>query len=783
MKLVKLVIVIFFITFIPMSAYSATTIIKVGLILDGTRFNSAELITDLKKEIHALLPGKVQFSDQLILSSSWQFQKAKENYAFLEKHPDVNLIIAFGVLSSGAVIENKRFIKPTMAVGIVEPDIQGLKIQSNNQSNTHNLTYVLFNQSLKRDLKVFKEVYPYKKVGIIADENIISAVVKNTDPIQRLVEQGNATFTIIGLKDGIKDALKRIHEFDAAFLGHMGRFEGEPKKELIENLSKKKIPSFGASLSDIDAGVLASISPDESLVKIIRRTALNIEALISGANFSSLPLNLDYEEKLTINIQAAKKINYSPKFSILARAHVVNELSDSNMKSLTLDEVVDETLKKNIELKISQDEIVLAGEDLKLAKSGYYPSVSANATQTIIDEDRAESSFGKQAQRTASGNLKLEQVLFSDNLNSNVHVNKKVLSARQQSHLALHLDTIYNAVEAYFSVLKTKTGAKIQKKDLELTKKHLAIARQRQLAGYSGASDVYRWQSSIATATSGLFEAMNAYKLSKISLNKLMNRPLNDDIAVKDESLTGDLFRNYSNVSEYKYIDNPATFEKFVDFLVSQALYHSPEIKELEANMAVMERQYLAYKRECYLPTAALTGDATHIFNREGKGSDVSGVSVEDDQWTVAISLSWPLFTGGSTRINQIRTQKQMNQLKKQTDNLILNLEANVRSAALNVVNKYINLESSKESNLYAHKSLELVQQSYASGKVSITELINAQSDALNARLGALTSSYEYLLSVFNIERTTGSYRLFSTEQEKLDYMNSLKSYMDLKQE
>ncbi len=782
MKLIKLVIVIFYIIFIPICAYSGTTIIKPGIILDDTRFDSAGLIQDLQKEIHALLPGKVQFSDQLILSSDGQFQKAKDHYAFLEKHLNVNLIIAFGVLSSGAVIENKRFKKPTIAVGIIEPEIQGLKIQPNNQSNVHNLTYILFNQSLKRDLQVFKEVYPYKKVAIIADENIIAAVVKNTDPIQRLVHGNNAQFSIIGLKDGIDDALKKTHEFDAAFLGNMGRFEGAPKKELIAHLAKKKIPSFGSSLKDIDAGVLASISPEESLVKIVRRIALNIEASINGENFSTLPLHLDFEEKLTINIQAAKKIDFSPKFSILARAHVVNELVDSNTEMMTLEQVVSETLKENLDLKISEDDMDLVAEDLNLAKSGYYPSLSANATQTIIDEDRAQNSGGQQAQRTTSGNMKLEQVLFSDDLNTSVQVNDNVLTARKESHKALYLDTIYNALEAYFGLLKAKTRAMIQKKDLELTKRYLAIAKQRQVAGYSGASDVYRWQSSIATATSGLFEAMNAYKLSIISLNKLMHRPLDSDLAVKDESLTGDLFKTYSNIRTYEYIDNPATFEKLVDFLVIQALHYSPEVKELEANMAVIQRQYLNYERKRYFPTAALTGDTTHIFNRDGKGSDVSGVSVEDDQWTVAVNLSWPIFTGGSTRINQIKAQKQMNQLKKKTDNLVINLEENVRSAALNVINKYINLESSKESNHYAKKSLDLVQESYAKGKVSITELINAQSDALNTKLGALTSVYEYLLSVFNLERTASRYRLFSTEQEDLDYSNSLKTYMDLKQ-
>ena len=173
-----------------------------------------------------------------------------------------------------------------MAVGIVEPDIQGLEVRPDNRSGIHDFTYILFNQSLKRDLKGFHDVYPYRRVGIIADENIIAAVVKNSGPLRRLARESRAAFTLVPIVNGIVDVLVDTSRFDAAFLGHLGRFEGEEKQRLIAALTQKKIPSFGASMGDIDAGALAAISPEESAVKINRRVALNIESLINGTNFS-----------------------------------------------------------------------------------------------------------------------------------------------------------------------------------------------------------------------------------------------------------------------------------------------------------------------------------------------------------------------------------------------------------------------------------------------------------------------------------------------------------------
>ena len=783
MTRLKWIAIFCLISCIPVNAFSQIQIIKPGIIIDGTGPTSGAMLKSLKSELSSLMPGKVRFNDSLILNADWRFKHATEHFQYLEQHTDVNLIITLGVLSSGAAVENKRFAKPTLAVGIVEPEIQGLAQPENNRSGTHNFTYILFNQSLKRDLNVFHDVYPYKKVGLVLDSNVINAVVKNADPIELLTAKREAGFVLVGLENSIKDALDRSHEFDAAYVAHLGRFEGTEKEELISGLAQKGIPAFGASLKDIHSGVLASISPEQSMVKVVRRIALNVESLLDGVNFSNMPVNIDFKEQLTINLKAARDIGFSPKFSILAKANVVNELAETSIGAMDLEEVVARVIEKNLDLSIAKDDILLAEQDLDLAQSGYYPTVSASTTYTIIDEHRAEMSGGQQARRTASGSIGMEQVLFSDDLATRVDLSKALMTAGLESYDALVLDTIYTAADAYFTVLKAKTQAIIQKKNLELTNHHLVIAKHRQAAGHSGLSDVYRWQSAIAKATSGLFEAMSGYKQSRINLNRLMNQPLDTDIVIRDESLTGNLFKTYSNIDEFDYIDNPATFEKFIEFLIVLALDDAPEIREIEANLTGLERQYLNYQKKRYLPTAALAAEAGHVFSRGGEGADVPGAGVEDDQWSLSINLSWPLFTGGSTTINKVRTKQQISQLKKKMDNLVLGIEAGVRSAALDVTNKYIDLESSKESDLYAQKSLDLVQDSYAKGRVAISDLIDAQNDALNAQLGALNSAYEYLLSVFNLERATGRYRLFSTPEQKLEYEKRLKSFMDIKQQ
>jgi len=120
--------------YIPLNSYAEINIVRPGIIIDNKSLDSKLLIENLKKELNAIVPGKVQISDEFVLNSQWSIKKARSNYDSLVKNTDVNMIISFGVLSSSVVIEKTSFTKPTMAVGVVEPDVQGLKIQKNNLS-------------------------------------------------------------------------------------------------------------------------------------------------------------------------------------------------------------------------------------------------------------------------------------------------------------------------------------------------------------------------------------------------------------------------------------------------------------------------------------------------------------------------------------------------------------------------------------------------------------------------------------------------------------------------
>ncbi|MDY0131898.1 MAG: TolC family protein [Desulforegulaceae bacterium] len=445
---------------------------------------------------------------------------------------------------------------------------------------------------------------------------------------------------------------------------------------------------------------------------------------------------------------------------------------------LSLKDVVEQALKNNLDLKVSSLETDISGQDYKLAKSQYFPSLSLNAGETIIDSKRAENSMGTAAERTASTSVRVEQLIFSEPISSGKEASRNYLKAQKSALETKQLDIVNQAATAYFNVLKAKTIAKIRKDNLQLTKKHLSISEQREVAGYSGKSDVYRWKSSVATDAKDLFEASNTHRLQILNLNKILNRAFREKIYLVDESLEGELFKNYKSKESYKYINNPSTFKKFSDFLVKEALENSPEIKQINFIEKAYSRELKRYKRERFLPIASVAGEALHIFDRSGEGSSIPNKDLEDNEWTIALNLSWPLYSKGRINLDRKKTELNLDKLQEERKIISNTIEVNVRAAILELLNKIINLEASKTSADYANKSLVLVQDLYARGKVSVTELVNAQNESLSADLSQMNSVYDFLSTTLKLQRTIGRYSFFYSDQENQNFNEKMKDYI-----
>jgi outer membrane protein TolC len=267
-------------------------------------------------------------------------------------------------------------------------------------------------------------------------------------------------------------------------------------------------------------------------------------------------------------------------------------------------------------------------------------------------------------------------------------------------------------------------------------------------------------------------------RLAKIRLNQMLNRPLDDAFIVRETTLTDSVYLSYL-ASAREYIDTPRSLEVYTDFLIQEAVRNSPEIQQLDASIAALERSLTSHRLRRFVPSVGLGAEVTHIADRSGAGS--SGVSINplDETWNVSIAVSLPLFEGGGTHASIQQTKISIDQLKAQRAQLEQLVELNLRSAVLEMTVRMVDLESSRRSAEFANRGLELVQDAYSKGGVSIVDLIDAQSAALNGESAALNSVYEFLTGVLDTERALGRFSLLSSRAERDDFRRRGRAFLD----
>ncbi len=87
-------------------------------------------------------------------------------------------------------------------------------------------------------------------------------------------------------------------------------------------------------------------------------------------------------------------------------------------------------------------------------------------------------------------------------------------------------------------------------------------------------------------------------------------------------------------------------------------------------------------------------------------------------------------------------------------------------------------MDMAERAAVAANKSLELSQDAYSRGLISIVDLIDVQKAAAQSDLSKANSVYEYLLDYLQISRATGIFIFLLTGEQKTDLMSRLLQYM-----
>ncbi|WP_299523030.1 TolC family protein [Winogradskyella sp.] len=753
--------------FLFLFSFSQTKTYKIGYLLDKTSPEIEGLLQGLSNEISAVVgeDAVLQFPENNQFVNDFNLDRALSNYNLLLNN-DTDIIIAFGIVNNTVISKRESYPKPTIVFGALSEElVTDIKVDR----DIKNFMSITTSQSYAEDLKLLKKLANPKRVGVAVEKHFLDnlPIESAFDKISTDLDMG---FRLIPF-ESLNDITSNLDNIDALYLAGGFYLTDEQMQDLAQVLIDKKLPSFTANpVRDVTNGILASNHDQSELDQFFRRIALTVESVILNDEFSGVSTKLETNSNLSVNFNTAEKIGLPLKYSLIATTTFVGNPDETVAdKKYTLVSVMQETITENLDLQVLQRDITLAEKDVQVANSDYLPNVTANATGSYIDPDLAEVSNGQNPELSTSGNIALQQTVFSESVNANISIQKSLREAQKENYNSEALNTVFNVATAYFTALILKANLAIQSKNLELTRYNLRIATENYEAGQAGKSDVLRFKSELAQNTQQMVEAVNQLEQGFYALNQLLNNPIDTKIDVEEAELQKGIFSNYNYEQLGQFLDDPTLKAPFVKFLIQEAINNAPELKALNYNIEATERSERLFGVGRFLPTVALQGQYNYEFSRSGIGTDfpMGFPAIPEGYYTVGLNVSIPIFNQNKQNLNQQIAAVQKEQLEVTKDNITLNIEKNINDSVLELINQISNIQLSEVFEQTAEEALDLTQTSYANGAVNIVQLLDAQNNYLQAQLAKANATYNYLLSAMQLERSLGLFFLLQDESER----------------
>jgi outer membrane protein TolC len=187
-----------------------------------------------------------------------------------------------------------------------------------------------------------------------------------------------------------------------------------------------------------------------------------------------------------------------------------------------------------------------------------------------------------------------------------------------------------------------------------------------------------------------------------------------------------------------------------VEDLVAQALLQRPEVQKARAQERQAQAKLAATKAEG-LPTlsAFASGSRSYYQPQETKKYG--------DNWSLGLTLRWPLFTGfdRTYAILQAEAQAKQAQTFRQLAEQQASLE--VWTAYYQVTTARARLEAASEFLAAATQTQEVAEGRFREGVGSMLDVTQAQATVAQARAEQVSARADYLLALATLARACGS--------------------------
>jgi outer membrane protein len=764
---------------LPLAAQGAPA--RVALVLDQDSPRYRPLFTAFRREVEGFFrPGEIDLLPSV--AGDGTASGVSQVLSRALRDPAVSVVVTLGPIGSQLLARSGTPPKPAIAAFIIDAAWQDLAERAG-ASGIRHFVYVDRSYPVGSTIADFHRLIPFRKLAVLVDRGILKAIPRLEAGAAEMARASGAEATIVAAWQQADEVLSALPPgVDAVYLTPLPAMSEAEYARLVAGLNARRLPTLSyAADPDVRLGALASYEPPENWQRRSRRVAVDLQRILAGEDAGTLPVRLVSAPRLTLNLATARLIGFSPGWSVVTDAELVGADSAGPADTLTLAQAMQGAVRTNLDLAAANLDVASGREGVHLARANLLPQVESRLSQTYTRPASAAASLGQQPQRLLDGAINFSLPLYTEEAWAGYGSERSLQHAREAQRDQTRLDIVLDVASAYLTTLQARTLVDVQRVNLHRTRSNLEVARLRESVGSASRADVYRWQGEVANARRDLISGEAQVRVAALDLKRILNRPLEQPLAQHDVTL-GDPALLAQDSTVLPWFDEPVRFTALTQFLVAEALRLSPELASAEAAIAAQRRQRTATGRAFWLPDFTLQGGLTNIFNRGGAGSTVPTLPAPfslpnppDLSWQVRAEASLPLFTGFGRIAARKQSGFEVDRLTVQRDGIRLAIDQRVRAALETAASSYAAIALTRDAAEAAGRNYDLVSDAYAGGTVSITTLLDAQSNALTSSESAANAVHDFLLDLMRVERAMGTFGALQPPEQRQAFLERLR--------
>ena len=401
----------------------------------------------------------------------------------------------------------------------------------------------------------------------------------------------------------------------------------------------------------------------------------------------------------------------------------------------TLFQAWETALAENHSLKAAQETVAAAEEQLESVKAIRLPGLSFKSGYTARDnEPQLMATLGPatialpvENQYSLAYQAMVSIPLYtSGRITSGINASTAMLNAYEADKDSVLLNLKMQVAEAYVAVLRAMRGFEVIKSHVVSLEAHERDVLSLYNQGIVARNDHLASQVSLADARQQMLQIQNHIDLAKASFNRLLQRPLGQEIELEELTL--------ENINEA------------LSALVEKALTQRSELTALLKKNQALRNKAKGVQAED-MPQIALKG---------GYGYQQNDYLVEEGQWSITLGLQWNLFDGGISNHKANAISRQANALQQHYNDFASIVSLQTRKAWLDTQETQKRIHVTSKAVVQAKENLKVSRSRYNSGLTTNTEVLNAMTLRIKSQYNNANAHYDSLLAILHLKRAIG---------------------------